>query len=286
VQGPVLQPQSFKTKTQTSECWLLTPVILAIQEAAIRRITVQSQPEKIFGETLSQNNPIQNRTGEVAQSVGLSSNPNTAKKKKEEEKESFLIPVCPLQPSKHSPNMSFPFHVLAQLLYSQVDPCRDPHQGPGPSNSILSKPIRSVQTYFSPYPKEIKTLPGVFILNYRTCRDPARPLPTHLPTHCLTPFPHMAFKLAVQMPKYSPLYSQGSSSLSSEVSLPISSCYTLIFWPPYCNCLQSMFCYLCISQGSLQETGPTECICNDKRGFIKLPYATRVWRVPQWLSAD
>jgi hypothetical protein len=94
----VLQPQSFKTKTQTSECWLLTPVILAIQEAAIRRITVQSQPEKIFGETLSQNNPIQNRTGEVAQSVGLSSNPNTAKKKKRRRRKR-IIPYSCLPPA-------------------------------------------------------------------------------------------------------------------------------------------------------------------------------------------
>jgi hypothetical protein len=32
----------------------LTPVILATQEAKIRRITVGSQPRKIVGETLSQ----------------------------------------------------------------------------------------------------------------------------------------------------------------------------------------------------------------------------------------
>jgi hypothetical protein len=33
--------------------WWLTPVILAIQEAEIRRITVQSQPRQIVNETLS-----------------------------------------------------------------------------------------------------------------------------------------------------------------------------------------------------------------------------------------
>jgi hypothetical protein len=35
------------------------PVILATQEAEIRRIRVQSQPRKIVHETLSQKNPSQ-----------------------------------------------------------------------------------------------------------------------------------------------------------------------------------------------------------------------------------
>jgi hypothetical protein len=39
------------------------PVILAIQEAEIRRITVQSQPGQIVYETLSQKNSTQKRTG-------------------------------------------------------------------------------------------------------------------------------------------------------------------------------------------------------------------------------
>jgi hypothetical protein len=36
-----------------ARCWWLTPIILAIQEAEIRRIVVQSQPRQIVGETLS-----------------------------------------------------------------------------------------------------------------------------------------------------------------------------------------------------------------------------------------
>jgi hypothetical protein len=44
------------------------PVILATQEAKIRRISVQSQPGQI--ETLSQKNPSQKRAGGVVQSVG------------------------------------------------------------------------------------------------------------------------------------------------------------------------------------------------------------------------
>jgi hypothetical protein len=46
------------------------PVILATQEAEIRRIMVQSLPGQIVHETLSQKNPSQKRAGGVAQGVG------------------------------------------------------------------------------------------------------------------------------------------------------------------------------------------------------------------------
>jgi hypothetical protein len=42
------------------------PVILATQEAEIRRIMVQSQPRKIVYETLSQKNPSHKMAGGVA----------------------------------------------------------------------------------------------------------------------------------------------------------------------------------------------------------------------------
>jgi hypothetical protein len=56
------------------------PVILATQEAEIRRITVQSQPRQIVHKTLSGKNPSQKRAVEWLKVQALSSNPSTAKK--------------------------------------------------------------------------------------------------------------------------------------------------------------------------------------------------------------
>jgi ABC-type antimicrobial peptide transport system ATPase subunit len=57
-----------------------TPVILATQEAAIRRITVQSQPGQIVQETLSPKNPSQKRTSQVVQGVDPEFKPQYHKK--------------------------------------------------------------------------------------------------------------------------------------------------------------------------------------------------------------
>jgi hypothetical protein len=46
------------------------PVILAIQEAEIRRIKFQSQPGQIVPQDLILKNPSQKRAGGVAQGVG------------------------------------------------------------------------------------------------------------------------------------------------------------------------------------------------------------------------
>jgi hypothetical protein len=46
------------------------PVILATQDAEIRRIAIQSQPGQIIHETLSQKNLSQKMAGGVAQGVG------------------------------------------------------------------------------------------------------------------------------------------------------------------------------------------------------------------------
>jgi predicted AAA+ superfamily ATPase len=57
----------------------LKPVILATQEAEIRRITVQSQPRQIVHKTLSRKKTI---TKKGWQSEAPSSNPSIARKKK------------------------------------------------------------------------------------------------------------------------------------------------------------------------------------------------------------
>jgi hypothetical protein len=59
----------------------LTPVILAIQEAEIRRTAVRSQPRQIAFKTLSQKNPSQKRAGGEAQGVVPEFKPQYCKKK-------------------------------------------------------------------------------------------------------------------------------------------------------------------------------------------------------------
>jgi hypothetical protein len=53
----------------SARCWWLTPVILATQEAEIRRIAVEGQPRQIDHETLSQKYPAQKRADRVSQMV-------------------------------------------------------------------------------------------------------------------------------------------------------------------------------------------------------------------------
>jgi hypothetical protein len=49
-----LQPPVPPQKEDVARCQLLTPVILATQEAEIRRIVVWNQPGQVVHETLSQ----------------------------------------------------------------------------------------------------------------------------------------------------------------------------------------------------------------------------------------
>jgi hypothetical protein len=56
-QNPAAVLASFSIRNTPAGCWCLTPIILATQEAEIRRITVQSQPGQIVLETLSRKKP-------------------------------------------------------------------------------------------------------------------------------------------------------------------------------------------------------------------------------------
>jgi hypothetical protein len=64
--GPEFKPQYYKKKKdrQKGQAPWLTPVILATQEAEIRKIAVRSQPRQIVHETLSRKTHHKNRAGE------------------------------------------------------------------------------------------------------------------------------------------------------------------------------------------------------------------------------
>jgi hypothetical protein len=68
--------------TKSARHQWLTPVILAAQEAEIRRIMVQSQPRQIVCETLSRKNPSQKRACGVVQVIGPEFSLQYHKKKK------------------------------------------------------------------------------------------------------------------------------------------------------------------------------------------------------------
>jgi hypothetical protein len=64
------------------KCWALVVVILATQEAKIRKIVVQSQPGQIVLKTLSRKKPSQKRAGGITEGVGSEFKPQYWKKKK------------------------------------------------------------------------------------------------------------------------------------------------------------------------------------------------------------
>jgi hypothetical protein len=69
-------------------CWLTT-VVLASQEADIRRITVLGQPGQTVHETLSLKKTSEKRAGGVAQGAGPKFKPSFQQKKKEKRYDSL-----------------------------------------------------------------------------------------------------------------------------------------------------------------------------------------------------
>jgi hypothetical protein len=79
--------KSLKTKTRTelelgARCWWLTSVILATQEAEIRKLVVQGQPRQIVLETLSQKTHHKKKAGGMAEGVDPEFKPQYCKKKR------------------------------------------------------------------------------------------------------------------------------------------------------------------------------------------------------------
>jgi hypothetical protein len=126
------------------------PVILASQEAEIRRTKVQSQPEQIVRETLSKKKkkPSQKRAGGVGQGVGPEFKPQYCKKKKRKklQKTSSLLHLGGFATNGRRDDLSrteakqfrqwagIPFIVLT--LFSRVTPTKNQVQ---PQHPVCKK---------------------------------------------------------------------------------------------------------------------------------------------------
>jgi hypothetical protein len=96
------------------------PIILATQEAEIRRIAVQSHSRQTVGETLSGKNPSQKRAGEVAQSIRPEFKPQYHKKKADGEPENHMEVHLPasLFSTNNSNHQEFPYLDLILLAHT------------------------------------------------------------------------------------------------------------------------------------------------------------------------
>jgi hypothetical protein len=96
--------------------WWLMLIILATQEAEIRRIVVQSHPWQIVLETLPwktlHKKKKKNRADGVAQGESPESKPQYSKKRKKKKNVNmhFTFPIC-------VPCLIFPLHICHHLIY-------------------------------------------------------------------------------------------------------------------------------------------------------------------------
>jgi hypothetical protein len=91
-------------------------VILATQEAEIRRILVQSQSGEIVQETLSGKNPSQKRAGGVVQSVGLEFKPQYHKKQTNKQTSFFFMFLLEFR----DPDKNVQTHFLTSVYFVLV----------------------------------------------------------------------------------------------------------------------------------------------------------------------
>jgi hypothetical protein len=85
-------------KPRGARCQWLRPIILATQEAEIRRIAVQSQTKQIVCESLSQKYPSQKGLVEWLKVKALSSSPVPHTKKKSRGKKRTVIEIDLVRP--------------------------------------------------------------------------------------------------------------------------------------------------------------------------------------------
>jgi hypothetical protein len=80
----------MKNQEKCNWALVVTPVILATQEAEIRWIAVQSQPGQIVQKILSRKTLHKNRAGEVAQGESPEFKPQYHKKRKKIKRRSII----------------------------------------------------------------------------------------------------------------------------------------------------------------------------------------------------
>jgi hypothetical protein len=93
-----IRAQLHISPASENACSHWAPVILATQEAEIRRIMVQSQPRQMVLETLSRKNLHKNNVGGLAQEEGPEFKPQCHRKRRKRKRKSMFFIISHLIP--------------------------------------------------------------------------------------------------------------------------------------------------------------------------------------------